>query len=385
MNSELRVMVVDDHPLQLAVLKNDLIKLGIKYVSTQGSVDSAVEYLAQDQVDIIICDLQMPGRDGVEMMIELNKNKFSGKVVLLSVADPSIISAVKSMCDSFCFEVIGEISKPYDEYQLESIFNIEMRQAHHKLAIHRDIAITEEEFLFALANNRVKNYYQPLVDFNSGKTVGVEALARWLHPIYGIIMPGTFIPIVEKCQLSNELFDTVIGNAMADIKSGNLPYHVSVNVDHINLVEPDFSEKFINACRDNDICPSQFTMEITERDYYVDSVELYKNVSKLRLNGVTISIDDFGTGHSSLQKLSSLPFNEIKIDRSFINGMTKEPKKRKIVSFICGLAKSMDINLVAEGVEDKSTWELLKGFEVDTCQGYYTSKPMPLEAFNVLG
>ncbi|EOB3584937.1 EAL domain-containing protein, partial [Vibrio vulnificus] len=140
----------------------------------------------------------------------------------------------------------------------------------------------------------------------------------------------------------------------------------------------------IAKCLENRVEPSVFTIEITENTSFSNSVALYKNLAKLRLNGVNVSIDDFGTGHSSLEKLSLLPFNELKIDRSFVSEMEIDSKKQKIVNSICELAKSLNLKIVAEGVEKQSTWNMLKKYNIDVCQGYLFNKPMPIEAINIL-
>ncbi|ENT6819592.1 EAL domain-containing protein, partial [Vibrio vulnificus] len=239
-------------------------------------------------------------------------------------------------------------------------------------------------FLFDLANGRVKNYYQPLVDCRTGDVVGYEALARWLHPIHGMLSPAHFLPIVERCNLSHELFDIVTDNAIRDARHINQGQRISINADQINIEDGNFSERFIAKCLENRVEPSVFTIEITENTSFSNSVALYKNLAKLRLNGVNVSIDDFGTGHSSLEKLSLLPFNELKIDRSFVSEMEIDSKKQKIVNSICGLAKSLNLKIVAEGVEKQSTWNMLKKYNIDVCQGYLFNKPMPIEAINIL-
>jgi len=253
-----------------------------------------------------------------------------------------------------------------------------------QVSFAQPIEVEDQEFLFALAEGRVKNYYQPLVDVQSGEVLGYEALARWNHPIYGVLPPHYFLPIVERCRLSGELFQAVLSNVIYDMKHRGLTQNVSINVDHENLEDTAFSHYFLQQCLESEIDPSQITIEITERDTFQTSASLYKNLLKLRMNGVTVSIDDFGTGSSTFEKLAQLPFNELKIDRSFVQGVECDIKKRNIVVAICALAKSLNIRLVAEGIEDEVTLQAIREYGIDLCQGFYIDKPMPLEAITIL-
>ncbi|GAB7223602.1 EAL domain-containing response regulator [Vibrio owensii] len=383
MNKPLNAMVIDDHPLQITLLKQMLLRHDVD-VASFDDVDKAIAHAKSSNIDIIFCDLQMPNKDGIDMMEMLNQIGYRGKVVLVSAMELTIVTAVRAMCETFSFEVLGKLLKPYDESQVVEMLRRSGLEPVKNTHFQQYICVQDQEFLFALAEGKVKNYYQPLADANSGEIIGYEALARWLHPIYGVLAPHNFLSIVERCHLSAELFDAVFSNALYDMKNRGLKQHVSLNVDHDNLEDAEFANQFIARCQEHGISPDRFTIEITERDTFQTSPALYKNLLKFRMNGVTISIDDFGTGSSSLEKLAQLPFNELKIDRSFVQGLVHDPKKKNIVLAICALAKSLNISVVAEGVEDEVTLEAMRQYTVDVCQGYYIDKPMPLEAITIL-
>ncbi|EGQ8092615.1 EAL domain-containing response regulator [Vibrio vulnificus] len=384
MRNDLKILVVDDHPIHLTLMKQQLAKIPNTHVATEQTVASALSTLSDEHYDFIFCDLDMPHNDGIDLLISLNELKYTGNVALISALDRPIISAVSAMCEHFSFQVLGKISKPYSNNDIQQLLDNAANALKPARKLRRRIDVSDQEFLFDLANGRVKNYYQPLVDCRTGDVVGYEALARWLHPIHGMLSPALFLPIVERCNLSHELFDIVTDNAIRDARYINQGQRISINADQINIEDSNFSERFIAKCLENQVEPSVFTIEITENTSFSNSVELYKNLAKLRLNGVNVSIDDFGTGHSSLEKLSLLPFNELKIDRSFVSEMEIDSKKQKIVNSICGLAKSLNLKIVAEGVEKQSTWNMLKKYNIDVCQGYLFNKPMPIEAINIL-
>ncbi|EHU9446242.1 EAL domain-containing response regulator [Vibrio vulnificus] len=384
MRNDLKILVVDDHPIHLTLMKQQLAKIPNTHVATEQTVASALSTLSDEHYDFIFCDLDMPHNDGIDLLISLNELKYTGNVALISALDRPIISAVSAMCEHFSFQVLGKISKPYSNNDIQQLLDNAANALKPARKLRRRIDVSDQEFLFDLANGRVKNYYQPLVDCRTGDVVGYEALARWLHPIHGMLSPALFLPIVERCNLSHELFDIVTDNAIRDARYINQGQRISINADQINIEDGNFSERFIAKCLENQVEPSVFTIEITENTSFSNSVALYKNLAKLRLNGVNVSIDDFGTGHSSLEKLSLLPFNELKIDRSFVSEMEIDSKKQKIVNSICGLAKSLNLKIVAEGVEKQSTWNMLKKYNIDVCQGYLFNKPMPIEAINIL-
>ncbi|EDP59275.1 EAL domain-containing response regulator [Vibrio sp. AND4] len=388
MSKSLNVMVIDDHPLQIIVLKQILLQHEVN-VTTFEDVDTAIRHVRESNIDIVFCDLQMPGKDGIDMMEMLNQIGFEGKVVLASAMEFAIMATVVAMCETFSFEVLGKLHKPYKEHQVVEMIkradvdlskNTSFQQGSHS----QDIRIQDQEFLLALKEGRIKNYYQPLMNLMTGDVIGYEALARWLHPIHGVLSPDTFLSIVERDHLSGDLFQVVFNNALYDMRDRGLKHHVSLNVDHGNLENPDFANKFIEQCHDNGVGPERFTIEITERDTFQVTFALYKNLLKFRMSGVTVSIDDFGTGSSSLEKLAQLPFNELKIDRSFVQGLVHDPKKKNIVLAICTLARNLNISVVAEGVEDEMTLKALRNYTVDVCQGYFIDKPMPLEAITIL-
>lgn len=378
MNTNLEIMVVDDHPIHLILLKQLLIKLGCN-VTVFDNVLDASKQVCSKHYDVIFCDIQMPVHDGIDMMFMLGNENYQGNVVLVSSVDLTVISAIRAMCEDFPFGVLGIIEKPYTQKSIEDVLAMRLKPENKAFPARIKIEVTDEEFLVALANGQIQNYYQPKVDFVTGHLSGYEALARWVHPDYGVLTPDMFLPIVTRCKLSAELFDTVLNNALDDIKIRNLNKKIAINVDQFNLEDSDFAQTFITRCLEREVNPSAFIIEITERDTYRNSVSLYKNLTKLRLNYVTVSIDDFGTGNSTLEKLSQLPFNEMKIDRSFVFEIKDDQKKKNIVLSICGLAKNLGIRLVAEGVEDHETWSLLKEYGVEVCQGYFVSKPLPLE------
>ncbi len=383
MNRQFSAMVIDDHPLQTTLLTHALRKHDANVMSFN-CVDEAIECAMSTPFDVIFCDIMMPGKDGVDMMELLNYIDYQGKVVIVSAMEPTMINALQAMCADFSFEVVGKLQKPYDQEEVADIIRGIRAEHHQHATFSRPISIEDQEFLFSLGQGRVKNYYQPLINTKTGEVLGYEALARWFHPIYGVLAPYHFLSIVDRCDLSKELFEAVFSNVLNDIKNRGITKRVSINADQANLEDCNFASYVLQKCHENGVNPEQLTIEITERDTFQASASLYKNLLKLRMNGITVSIDDFGTGSSTFEKLAQLPFNELKIDQAFVKGIDCDLKKRNIVVAIRALAKSLNIHVVAEGVEDEATMKVMREYGIDLCQGFYINKPMPLEAITVL-
>ncbi|MDD9180575.1 MULTISPECIES: EAL domain-containing response regulator [Aliivibrio] len=381
--NDFNVLIVDDHKLQANVLANKLKKLNILDVKCVYSGFDALDIMEKQSFDLIFCDLKMPEMDGVKLLSSLNELGFSGGVVVLSAMDLSVLSTVKNMCDDFNFSFVEVIEKPVKTERLSFIIEQINQSTYINTTSNDGVEFNIEDVLIALRNEEITNYYQPQVDFKSKEIVSVEVLARWRHPLYGMLPPSVFLPIIEEHNLTDELFNIVFINTLKDYSSGSLLYKSSINVTQDSLSQKNFSEDFFYQCEKYDIEPNKFTIELTEREAFNASTILLENLSRLRIQGVGVSIDDFGTGYSSLMKLSTLPFTEMKVDRSFVTNCLEDDAKKIIIDFSYQLSKEMNMTIVAEGVEDEKTWLYLNEMGFDLCQGFYTGKPMSIEELKI--
>jgi diguanylate cyclase (GGDEF)-like protein/PAS domain S-box-containing protein len=239
----------------------------------------------------------------------------------------------------------------------------------------------------AIQDNSLSVHYQPLVDLKSGLVVRFEALLRWKHPVRGMVPPDQFIPFAEQTGVIQPLTDWVLKSVLNQTQQWHQAGHdlgVAVNISMRNLLDPGLPERLALLL---DEIPAKsrgglqlLSLEITEGVLMADPERAVERLSRLRGLGVRLSIDDFGTGYSSLAYLSRLPVNEMKIDRSFIMGIADDSSKAAIVRAALDLGHNLRLEVVAEGVEDKRTWDLLFALGCDTAQGYYMARPMPAEA-----
>jgi len=237
----------------------------------------------------------------------------------------------------------------------------------------------------AIKNNEIRVWLQPLINAESGRVTGVEALARWHDPELGWVPPATFIPMAENLGLIRELGEQVwIATLSAGRTCNTLgrDLGLAVNISKRQLFMTDFTAKLVEDAARFDIPPARITLEITESIALLDVEFAAEQLNELRRAGFRIAIDDFGTGYSSLSQLHDMPVQEIKIDISFIRRI-HTPQGLRIVQAIVQMATAMQLECVAEGVEDLATAELLRQIGVCTLQGFYYAKPMPTDAFNV--
>ncbi|MDA0168227.1 EAL domain-containing protein [Solirubrobacter taibaiensis] len=234
----------------------------------------------------------------------------------------------------------------------------------------------------AMHNGELDLYFQPLVDVAGGRVRGAEALLRWRRADGVFIPPDKFLPAVERSALMGPLTDWVLDRALAAASGWHRSGHrvgISVNLATCNLSEADLPGRVLTALRRNEFPADQLTLEITETAAVVDSTMTGHVLQALRELGVELSVDDFGTGHSSLIRLAEFPISELKVDRSFVMGM--HTAERPIVATAVQLARSLGLRVVAEGVEDQRTLEALAELGCDIAQGYFISRPLPAVEF----
>ena len=239
---------------------------------------------------------------------------------------------------------------------------------------------TIEQLRKALAEGELVLHYQPKLDLASGEVRGVEALVRWQHPTRGLLQPACFLPLVEDAGLMREFTEIVVTLAVdqADVwqRSGR-PLTVAVNLSASSLIDIKLPERIAALLVERELAPSALQLEITEDVLMADRARARSILGKLRGLGVRISIDDFGTGYSSLAYLRDLPIDELKLDRSFVLPMVDDARALALVVASIGLAHSLGLRMVAEGVEDAAALEALARHGCDEVQGFHLAPPMP--------
>jgi EAL domain-containing protein (putative c-di-GMP-specific phosphodiesterase class I) len=330
---------------------------------------------------LMILDLNMPEMDGIEVMRQMVKEGNVLPLILVSAYDTGVLHSAEQLAKAHSLDIISTIAKPFTFNVFKDIIqkntSVERRQVPRL-----ELSFTASELEEAIHKNQLLLYYQPQIDIKSGVLVGLEALVRWQHPIYGLIYPGSFISLAENNGLIGELTTKVIELAFEQAaywKSQKLYLQISVNISAENITSFSLPDQLSEMFMKYDLDPSMITLEVTESALMGQLVTSLDILTRLRMKDIKLSIDDFGTGYSSLSQLYRIPFTELKVDQSFVSNFIQDDEARGIVKTCIILGHELKMKVVAEGVEDKDTLLLLKEMGCDLAQGYHIAKPMPAE------
>ncbi len=381
------VLLVDDEPLELQILERQLEVMGAPPVKACRSARDALQWLAERDTSamLLLLDLSMPGMDGVEFMRHLADRGFSGAVALVSGADVRVLETATKLAEAYQLNVLSHLHKPVPTETLRALID-RWRGYVPVPASIQGLVYGVDEIRHAIAHNELTLHYQPKVSMADGAFVGVEALVRWQHPRDGMCLPASFVPSAEANGLIDALTRTVLSQALRQVRhwaDRGLALRLAVNVSMDNLVHLDFTEFVLDEAQRHGVPPTDLVLEVTESRLMRDARSAMDILTRLRLKRIGLSIDDFGTGHSSLAQLRDMPFDELKIDRGFVHGGREQATQRAILTASVGMAHELGMQTVAEGVEDRADWDIAKAAGCDVAQGYFIARPMPASA--VLG
>lgn len=384
---DLHLLVAEDHEFQRKTLVRMLTSMGAKKVSEAADGKIALSIFTTrvaPPIDIIISDLEMPGMDGMEFMRHLGAADIPVSVIISSALDSSLVSSVEAMTKAYGVTLLGAIPKPVTPEKLRVL--IDKYKPPQRKAAPRPAAppMPLEEIRRGLHAKEFEPFFQPKVSLVDGSVVGAEALARWRHPEKGVLAPYAFITLMENNGLIDQLTWTILEKSAAlcrEWRDTGLQATVSVNLSLASLSDPGLAERITARVAAQKLEPKDMVLEITESAAMTDLAKALENLTRLRMKGFTLSIDDYGTGYSSMQQLSRIPFSELKIDQSFVYGALEKESAKVILSSSLDMAKNLKLKSVAEGVETRAHWNLLRSLKCDVAQGYFVAKPMEAKAF----
>src|SRR5205085_10254351 len=244
----------------------------------------------------------------------------------------------------------------------------------------------EQGIRYGLDHGQFVPYFEPQVSFETGEIVGFEVLARWNHPLSGIIGPDVFIPVAEDIGLIGQLSEQVIGEALREAAAWDPSIKISVNISPTQLTDGWLAQRIVRILAESAFPAERLVVEITESSLFAD-IDLARSiVTSLKNQGVRLALDDFGTGFSSLAHLRSLPFDIIKIDRSFVANINAKRESTAIVRAVTTLAAALQVPVCVEGIEDEESYHAVVRLGCQIGQGWYFGKPMPAyDARELLG
>jgi len=379
--SRFTVLLIDDEPTILAALGRLLRMNDIGVVSANDAEQGLAMLQANAAaIDVMICDYDLPGMDGAEFLHHAKLRWPSiPRVLLTGKADlPAIARGVNEG------EIARLLFKPWNPALLsnEIIQVVEMTPRQVKVGDTPERAVDQELRTALTNNNELRLFFQPQVNFATGKVVAVEALVRWQHPQRGLLMPDQFIAIAERTgtirPLSRWVLESAMQHTVAWLRQGiDLP--VWVNLSTWDLEDENLPEVIAELLARTGAAPSSLRVELTEGALTIEPQRAIKVLGGLRELGLEIAIDDFGTGYSSLARLADLPVDLLKLDKMFIHALATSPGGATLVRSMIDLGHSLGLHIVAEGVEDTATWARLQEMGCDLAQGYLVSRPLPAE------
>ncbi len=371
--------MVEDHPLQRRMLVRLIESMGVANVLEAENGIQALAYVrdASLAIDLVFTDLDMPVMDGLALMRLISEQVPNAGVVVLSSVEHELLTAVQWLAREQDINLVSIISKPASRQAIENALHHPTRRATMITTPFPQLSI--EEIAAGLEGNQFEAFVQPKVRFTDGSLVGAEALARWHHPQRGWITPSAFIERIEASPLIEPFSLAILESvawAMHWLDATGLPGRIALNASATWLDQSTMAERLLQALQRLGLPTTRLTVEVTESVANTNLSAALENLARLRMAGVALSVDDFGTGFSSLQRLVSSPFSELKLDRSFVSGIERDSPRWHVVEATIALAKKLGLKTVAEGVETDAEWDLLKDIGCDICQGYFSAKPM---------
>ena len=381
------LLVVDDNVVQRMQVVALCRELGVEMIYEAASGAEALELLAMLVLppDMAIIDLEMPVMDGVELIEQMKERELSVPLIVVSGREVVLINTVETMARNLGIPVVAGIRKPLRRESLAAAFKAWRGQLAEPGVVASNAPqepVSPNDLAAAIEAGDIVVHYQPKVDMAKGVVCGVEALARWTHPALGAICPDRFVALAEREGLIHGLTMAVLRQAFgvaARWNAGGLRLSMAVNLSPRLLEDPALVRELSTLLESHGLEARQIVLEITESSV-VDCLGLALGVlARLRLKGFGLSIDDYGTGFSSMQQLARIPFTELKVDRAFVHGAHQRTNLRVILQSALDMSRQLGLVTVAEGIETLPDWQLVRDFGCGVGQGFLVAPAMPAD------
>jgi len=378
-----RLLVVDDERVQRMIIARSVEPLGI-VTDSAATLDEATRLLAAHTYDAVVLDLSLGESEGISLLEVLRGTTMDPVLIFVSRLDDRVRTASIRLAAMFGLRVAGALPKPVAPAALRQLLRGVPGRAPPPDQANQ-IRVTAGELDTALRLGEIVAEFQPKVSLTDGTVVGVEALARWRRPSGEQVPPDVFIPLAEHGGLIVPLTFAILRQALAACRRWRAAHpacSVAVNISPLVLADPALPQDIEHLLHANMLGPGALIAEVTESRMIAAPLVTAGVLTRLRIKGISLSIDDFGTGHSSLMTLHRLPFSELKIDRSFVTACDTDAEAWKIVRATISMARELGLTVVAEGVETEPVERLLRDAGCQVGQGWLFGHAMPEDALH---
>lgn len=377
------LLILDDDGNDADIIASEAQSLGFEVRIFDDAELFMAAFLAEKPSHLAI-DILMPGVHGVSLLQTLAQHQCQSSIILTSGIGTAALPAVQLAAIQYQLNIRGILHYPFHQHIIRNMLS---DQASVDLHAHTSSDLSTQSFIVdantideAIRNHEFAVFYQPQIDLVNGKVIGFEGLLRWKHPILGIKLPELFIPIAEKTGQIDLLTQIVIETGFHFIRSLGAALSFSLNISAKSFKDQTLTNVLVNACKACDLPPERVILELTETATLEDPEKAKQTLSRLRTEGFKLSIDDFGNNNTSMTQLANLPFTELKIDKSLVNTLEASTKSRKVIASTLKLAESLNIETIAEGIENTLAAIGLRELGCRYGQGYYFARPMDQEA-----
>jgi EAL domain-containing protein (putative c-di-GMP-specific phosphodiesterase class I) len=376
------LLVVDDQRLDRAIASHAASRAGFQVTGAASIGETRALFEKGDRFDFVLIDLSLGTEDGLELLPLIARFNSSAILIMASGFDSRILAASQRLASGLGLLVAGAVRKPLLPTTLQRLLRqIPLGQT---AAGSADLAIPPEQIRLAIAAGQIKPWFQPKISLDSHLIVGGEALARWVRADGKSVPPNAFVQVAEKSGMIGLLTDTILDQSLAACarwRRERPECWVAVNISPLLLTDPLLTDRIEEKLQHHGVPPGALVLEITESTGIPDTPAATEILTRLRIRGVNLSVDDFGTGHSSLLSLVRMPFNEMKIDQAFVREAVFNRDSRKVVRASASLGRELGLNVVAEGVENEVMAELVADAGCHVGQGWLYGRAVPPDAF----
>lgn len=335
-------------------------------------------------INIAIIDIALAGMDGLELIRSLVAMNCRARVIIIGALPNNLLFAIETMAQAYGIELLGTLAKPVHAQRLVELIKHYVPQGAPPGARKCVPTFTFGQVGVGLQARQFEPYFQPKIALETGRVKGLEVFARWVHPEHGVLSPSSFIDALEENNRIDFLDWSMIERSVQwcrQFQDQGLAVEISINVAPETLAHPAFIEQISACVGRHRVLPMYLTFEMPESSVLTNDPSFLERLVRLRMIGYGLAIDDYGTGRSNLQLLARVPFTELKIDRSFVDGASRRRALGTVLSSCLGLARSLDRESCAVGVETRQDWDFLQGLGCTYAQGYHIARPMKAEAF----